>query len=63
VPKSAAFAGGRIAERIRELTGRPHDRSLSIIDDTTEFVGIDRGDVIRLDGEFYLVHDLRGSAP
>jgi hypothetical protein len=46
---------GRIAERICELTGGPRDRSLRIIDDTTEFMGIDRGDVIRLDGELYLV--------
>jgi hypothetical protein len=37
----------RIVERIRELTGQTVTPPPRIIDDTTEFMGIDRGDVLR----------------
>ena len=45
----------RISKRVGELTGQAPARPLRVVDDTTEFMGIDRGDVIRLDGELFLV--------
>ena len=44
----------RLEERIRELTGQAAG-SPRILDDTTEFMGIDRGDIIRLGAELFLV--------
>jgi tRNA A-37 threonylcarbamoyl transferase component Bud32 len=45
----------RVALRIRELTGQEPGGPPRILDDTTEFMGIDRGDVIRLGDELLLV--------
>lgn len=41
--------------RIEELTGQPVTGSPRVLDDTTEFMGIDRGDVVRLGEEVFLV--------
>lgn len=44
-----------LEQRIGELTGQPVTGPLRILDDTTEFMGIDRGDVVRLGDELFLV--------
>jgi hypothetical protein len=44
-----------LEQRILELTGEPVMGPPRILDDTTEFMGIDRGDVVRLEGELFLV--------
>ena len=44
-----------LQQRIRETTGRPADEKPKVIEDTTEFMSIDRGDVLRLAGNDYLV--------
>jgi hypothetical protein len=44
-----------LQQRIRETTGWPADEKPKVIEDTTEFMSIDRGHVLRLAGNDYLV--------
>lgn len=55
VDEAGASDAEWIRKRIGELTGQEISRPPRILDDTTEFMGIDRGDVIRLGGELLLV--------
>ena len=44
-----------LKHRIRETTGRPADEKPLVIEDTSEFMSIDRGHVLRLAGNDYLI--------
>ena len=44
-----------LEQRVHELKGEPGILTRRILDDTTEFMGIDRRDVLRLDDEYFLV--------
>jgi hypothetical protein len=44
-----------LRERIEALTGQPPSREFRVVDDTTEFMGILRGQVIRLGDRSFLV--------
>ncbi len=44
-----------LKERITEVTKRPADSNITIFEDTSAFMSIDTGNVLRLDGNDYLV--------
>lgn len=44
-----------LRRRIAKITGRPAPNRLSVIEDTTAFMSIDFGNVLRLNGDDYLV--------
>jgi serine/threonine protein kinase len=44
-----------IKQRITEITQRPAPSKIAVFEDTTEFMSIDSGSVLRLDGNDYLV--------
>lgn len=46
----------RIKERIQEVTGRPHPGKVRIFADTSKFMDISAGDVIRVGGRHYYIY-------
>jgi hypothetical protein len=44
-----------LKQRIAELTRRPVPSKIAVFEDTSEFMSIDSGSVLRLDGNDYLV--------
>jgi len=49
----------KIADRIRELTGWPSDRQSRIVTDTSDWMRINRGDVLRLAGRDFVIKGTR----
>ncbi len=44
-----------LRQRIREITGRDPSRRIQVFEDTTEFMAIDAGHILRLNGNDYII--------